>query len=349
MGVIWADPGGEFYYSLGVAGAVTAKAIDDQNNVVLSNSAPAGRSTTYSYKSTSTNCYFGKFFGNFQETITGWASYNTSTSYVNGNRLWACQDGTTQQVDLRVDATGHLYFTRNGTTIGSTSSGTVSPGWHYFEVKCKIASGTSGSAEVKMDGTVMLTITGVNTQNSGAAQMNRIYWLAVVQASTQHTKDIYILDTGTGTNTTYLGNLTVKVLYANAAGTNQQWAANTGTQVAAVQDGKSHSGTWPDDDTTYIFDTVSGHVSAFAMDSVGAPASVASAVHVTYARRDSIGSRSINQVAQQSGGSTVETGSAIGLTTTYQYYYDVLEQNPTGPAAWTHTTLDATEFGTKIT
>jgi hypothetical protein len=348
MSLLWADPGGEYYFSLGIAGALTAGALNDNSNSSLVSNAAAGRLTTYAISHSGSGNYFAKFFGNFQTLIAGWANYNSSSVWVNGNRIIAFVDSATTQVDVRTDASGHLFATRNGTTIGSASSGTLTTGWHYYEVKAHIASGTSGSVEVRVDGVVFLTVTGVNTQATGNAFANRVYWLPLVQSTQQYYKDLYVLDTGTGINTTYLGDIAVAVIWPNSAGTNQQWTPNTGTQVAAVQDGIAHTGTWPDGDTTYIGDGTSGHISDFGHQAVTVTGTIFGAIHASYARKDVAGSQSINQVALQSG-SVVETGATISLGNAYLYYFDVLEQDPTGPATWTDTTFNATAFGVKVT
>lgn len=349
MALQWFDPGGEYYFSLGVSGALSAGIISDQTGMSLVSNAAAGRATTYAYSSTGSGVFLGKFLGNFQETILGWASYTSSGTWVNANRICTFNDATTTQVDVCTDSSGHLFVRRGGSTTIGTSTNILTTGWHYFEVKAKIAGGTSGSCEIRVDGVVWLTITGANTQQTGNAFANRFYFLPVVPNTQQYYKDLVILDTGTGVRTSYLGDITVACLFVNGAdGTFQQWAANTGTQPDAVDDGITHSGTWPDGDTTYIFDSTSGDISAFAHQTLAATGSIYGMGHASYCRKDDVGSRSMNQVLVQSG-SVVETSSTIALGNSYLYFLDIIERNPTGSVDWTVTSVNGTNGGVKIT
>lgn len=340
-----ADPGG-FDISNDASTLLAGGFINDGSFVGVSSGAPAGRSNTKAYQTSLTGAYFGYFTANFQESVFGWAWHCPFSSFTNGERLFALTDGTSQQIDGRTDGTGHIYFTRNGTTIGSPSAAALTVGWYYFEVKAFIAGGTSGACELRVTplGSApsnWITLTGVNTQATGNAYANRFYVISP-GAGFQYWKDLYILDTGTGLRTDYLGDITVKILYpASADGTFQQWTPNTGTQVAAVQE---HTGTFPDGDTTYISDTVSGHISAFGMDALSA-STIYGVIHASYARTASSGT--INQVLVQSG-SVVETSATWTLTTSYLWYQDSLEQNPVGPADWSAASVNGTHPGVKI-
>lgn len=336
------DPGGEPLQRLGTGTGIAS----DDNLAGITSFSPTGRLTTFAYGSSQSQAYIGWFIGNFQETIFGFAHYISSTTFNLNKRFVSCEDGTTNQVELVTDATGHLIPRRNGTVIGSASANALSTGWHYYEFRTKIAGGSLGSVEFRVDGVAWLTLTGVNTQASANAFANRFY-VDALGSQPLNWKDIYILDRGTGVNTDYLGDVKIATLYpVTADGTFQQWAANTGTQVAAVQDFISHpsTGTWPDGDTTYIFDTVSGNISAFGLQTASLTA-IKGVGHLTYARTASSGT--INQVLVQSG-AVVETSPTRTLTTSYKYYLDIVEQNPTGSVAWTSSAINSTHVGTKI-
>jgi hypothetical protein len=338
------DPGG-YEVSSSTTILLNAGFNNDNSFVGVSNSVPAGRSNPNGYTTSLSGSFVGWWFSsNFAESILGFAYYNPNTTFTNNARICNFQDGATTQIDVRTDGSGHLFFTRNGTAIGSASSNALTTGWHYIEVKAKIASGVLGSCEIRVDNTVWLTVTGVNTQATGNAYANR-YYIISRAAATQYWNDIYVLDTGTGINATYLSDITIKALHpASADGTYQQWTANTGTQLAAVQD-QPPSGTWPNGDTAYISDTVSGDISAFGVDSLGGNATIFGVVHVTYARTASSGT--INQVLVN-GGSVVETSATCTLTTSYLYYQDVQEQDPNTSATWSSSGVNATHPGVKI-
>src|SRR5207302_4759295 len=132
----------------------------------ISNAAPTGRATTWAYGASQSQAYLGWFIGNFQETIFGFAHVTNSSTFVANKRIISCEDALTNQVELLTDATGHVFFRRNGTNIGGTSTNSLASlplGWAYFQFKTKIAGGTGGSCEFLVNGVSWLLVTGVNT------------------------------------------------------------------------------------------------------------------------------------------------------------------------------------------
>jgi hypothetical protein len=102
---------------------LNAKFNNDNNFVGLTGGAPAGRADGRAYTTSLGSAYLGWWLSsNFQELIFGFAYYNPSTSFTNNVRMCTMADGGTNQVDVRTDATGHLFFTRNGTAIGGAST-----------------------------------------------------------------------------------------------------------------------------------------------------------------------------------------------------------------------------------
>jgi len=49
------------------------------------------------------------------------------TTYLNNSMIFALMDSGTLQTELRMDGSGHLFFTRNGTAIGSTGGTAIEP------------------------------------------------------------------------------------------------------------------------------------------------------------------------------------------------------------------------------
>ena len=344
MALLGADPGGEYYFSRTLAQALAEGIVDDSQQISFVSTAAAGRATTYAFSSGGgSGVWWGKNLGgNYQDVLVGWANYNSSSLFVNNVVFFTFTDVGTHQVELCTDGTGHLFFRRNGTNIGGTSTNALTTGWHYFEVRAHIASGTSGSCEVRVDGTVWLTVTGVNTQATANAYSNRFYIAPTVQNQPQYYKDIIWKN-----DTTYLGDRTVNVLYASAAGPSQQMSASSGTQVSCVQDGIAHTGTWPDD-TNYILDSVSGHISDFQFQSITLPGggTIDGVVHVSRLSKE-VGSVVTMQQYTKSGGTT-HTSASVTLGTSPIYFFDVLATDPNTSAAWTQTNLNNSTHGAKI-
>jgi hypothetical protein len=342
----FADPGGEFYFSTGVA---TTGIWFSTANSSLSNAAPAGRATTYALQCNSAagSQFFKRIIPNFQRIIVGGAYYVPAV-ITNNAVLFAFIDNVTTQVDIRCDGVGHLFATRNGTTIGSASSNVLTPsGWIYIEFDITISS-TVGAVGVWVNGVQWLNLTSQNTQASANTFGNQIYLGAVTASGNSWWKDVYCLDTTTGVNKTRLGDITVNCFFPNAAGANQAFATLVGaSQTVAVQDGIAHTGTWPDGDTSYIADVTSGHISDFAHQALTLTGTIFGAVHYSYARKDDAGPKSLNQVCLSGG--TTETSPTIALGNSYSYYADVIENDPNTSAPWAASGFNAATFGVKIT
>ncbi len=343
MAIPWADPGGEYYFSLGSAGAVAAGLWGAVGT--LSNAAPAGRATTYGINVNAGSGLASKNLGaNYTSFILGIAFYIQSNLFTNGLLVVAFVDNATVQVDLRTDAAGHLFFTRNGTTIGSVSTQALTTGWHYFEIKVTINSST-GFAEVRVDGTTWVTVSGANTQATANAFMQTVKFAG---ATGGFMKDIVFIDTTSGVRTSYLGDVTVGVFFANGAGANTAWTPNgAGSNYQCVQDGITHSGTWPDGDTTYVASSTVGQQDDYAHQSVSITGSILAVIHASYLRKDDAGSRSVEQYIKS--GSTLAFTSDIFLGNSYLYYFQTAEQDPNTSADWTQAGFNGMTAGCKVT
>lgn len=350
MAVVFADPGGEYYFSTGIntPGIWTGGTA----GATITNSAAAGRATSYAISNNlNTGWTLTRDLGaSYQGLIAGAAHYIIGT-YNNNAQLVRFFDGGTNQCDLRINTSGNLFFTRNGTQVGGTSTNFigVGTGWVYIECKAFIASGTSGSMEVKVNGVVWLTVSASNFQNTGNASANQVQFNSSGSSGTGwNVKDIYILNTGAGSNTNYLGDVTVAVEYPNAAGTNNAWTPSSGTapnEYQMVQDGITHTGSWPDGDSTYISSNTPGQIADFAHQSLVLTGTLYSVVHTGYMRKDDAGPRQAALVCLSGG--TTEVGSSIALSNSYLYYQDVLDQDPNTNASWTVTNYNSATFGIK--
>jgi hypothetical protein len=344
MAIQYVDPGGEYYYSLAVPTAPGQWSGSTQF-VGLVNNAPAGASTTYAIVLPSNGAVFKNLAASYAGGTLGRRCY-VSGNFSAGAALFQLFDGANTQIEIRTDAVGHLYATRNGVQIGSTSTFqlTASQGWTYFDLTAVIST-TVGSVSLYVNNVQWLNVTGVNTQNTANATFNRIQ-LENPFSSPSYEKDIYFLDNGTGVNTTRLGDITVGILWPNAAGVNQAWTNNGGSsQTNSVQDGISQTGTWPDGDATYISSSTTNQISDFAHQSLTLTGSLFGVVHAMYTRKDDAGSRQIAGVCLS--GSATAVGTTQSLGNSYQYFFDVLEDDPNTSAAWVVTGLNSATFGVK--
>lgn len=248
-------------------------------------------------------------------------------------------DGTTEQVSIRVNNSLFPYVQRgDGTVLGTSSTSLLYDNYYYFELKVTVGSGSSGSFDLHLNGASILSATGVNTQNSGAAQVNAIQWLSGSSAADQM-DDVYICNTAGTVNNTFLGDVRVQGLLPSGAGSFTGWTTLFGaaTQWQAVGEAP------PDGDTSYIADATPGDISSFVHGPISASTSIVKAVIPTYyARKDDAGTRQVASLVRYAGTNSV--GTTASLTTTYAYYRDIHETDPTG-TPWTVSSANACEVG----
>jgi len=252
-------------------------------------------------------------------------------------------DGTTVQVGVSTDGAGHLTVVRGGTTL-ATSTNTVSGGiWYYVEFKATINS-TTGVIELRVNGssTGWVPSTGsLNTQNTGNATAN-VLGIGQISAVQQVSDDVYMLDSTGSVNTTFLGPVRVAALDPAQAGNYSQWTPNGGTNFANVADGPA-----PDGDNTFNQSSTAGQLDSYVYEDVPATSgSVFAIQHNIYARQDAGAQRTIARLIRRSG--TDYVGSNQLTSTSYTYYLQVDETDPSTSSAWSIAGLNAAEFGVKL-
>jgi hypothetical protein len=219
-------------------GITTAGVFGATFQATLSNSAPAGRGSSYAVQTTGSGGQVSAFSlaSNYSTLIAGFAYYPTGLSFViQPQILTFYTNSIASQCDVRVNSSGLFYFTRNGTTISGLSSIALSQNvWQYIEFKAFFSIGTSGTCEVRVNGVPVLTATGLDNSSTGNGGLVQYGTLGATQG---YYRDFYFLDGITGVNTDYLGDISVQEYYPNGAGVNSQWTPNVGpfliTSVAA--------------------------------------------------------------------------------------------------------------------
>lgn len=219
--------------------------------------------------------------------------------------------------------------------------------FNYIEV-WPVINATTGSVEVKINGQVVLNVTGVNTQQSGNA-----WWDALGIAPKTFgfngnyvlVDDMYYADTTTGPGSypcdTPLGDVHVftKFMIGNDAVQFTPLANTNWQEISEVQF---------DGDLSYNFDFVVGHQDTFNAAALEATITKIVGLQLTGAyRKDDAGARSIEQVVISGG--TTATGSSWSLPdTTYVYFTDKYILDPNTTASWVLANANAIHVGYKI-
>lgn len=226
MAIQFAESGGQYHIN-----NVQGLGIWATTPAAISTSAPAGRSSTIAYTNNGNNLRTPPFpVGAVGTLYAGFAVYYNS---VTASIVMAFTNAGAAQCDLRLDSSGHMFFTRNGTTIGSTSTQTLTVGWHYVEFKVILSTSGAGTCEVVVDGVTWVTSTSLTNATTTALADTMTY---TVNTILLFARDFYVVDGGTGVRTTYLGDINVVEVFPTGPGTNSQWSTGEGatvTQLAA--------------------------------------------------------------------------------------------------------------------
>jgi hypothetical protein len=260
--------------------------------------------------------------------------------------FWSMMDGTSCQLELRVDVNGHLVLTRGASgTILATGTKVLSGGvWYYIELKAKIASGTSGTYEVHIDGVSEFSSGAANTQSTGNAyadgfQFGRFDDWANVSANPLFS-DFYVADTQSGQVTDFLGDVRVQYRAPNGNGNSSQFTGSDGNSTDNYLLVDEHP---PNDDTDYVEDSTVGHKDTYTFEDLSSTSGSVYAVQIgQYAKKTDAGTRKIQSIARLSG-TEVNSADEV-LSASYQYFFDIRETKP-GGGVWTVTDVNNAEFG----
>lgn len=113
----------------------------------------------------------------------------------------------TQHNRLTVATNGSLSFWRGATNLGTSAAGVIAINtWNYIEVRT-VLSDTVGAVTVRVNGTAVLTLTGLDTMNAGTAAVYDTIRLTGPIASFFNTfDDLYVL---TGSGAAFTGSQTI--------------------------------------------------------------------------------------------------------------------------------------------
>lgn len=423
MALRWALGGGNFFAST-AANAALPGFSQGMNGSVVS-TAPAGGGDTYAIFASNgariTTVNLGGNFGTLYAGVRIW-----TTQLINSSVLIAFYDaGANPQCDLRINGSGQLFFTRNGTTIGSTSTGSIpAQAWVYIEFKAIFSNAAAGTCEARINGVTAITSTGLTNSVNGASGNTA----ALIQfegansggSNNSYIKDMYAVDSTAGaggfSNTSYLGDIRVYEVFPNGAGVNGTWLTNVGpftlTAVSTanvftgtitggagnvyvgynfnvtgfangannvnasacvasnatalilsatglinethagsaafqnpVQIGINQTGTRPNGDNVYITNVTAGNITDYAHQALTVTGTVLGVEHLSEVRKDDAGTHTFQQLCISNSVTEVSTTDSAGGT--YQYWLDILENDPNTNAQFGLTGFNNATFGVK--
>lgn len=264
-----------------------------------------------------------------------------------GNGIVRFVDGSTLHFDLRRNADGTLFVTRNGTTLSTGTTALVADVFYYVEVKLTIGDAGSGSYQVRIDGVDEIHSTGSpvsgDTRNGGNASANVITFSGSTTNS-QDVDDIYICDgTGSGPYNDFLGDCRAEAIYPNGNGNSSGLVGSDGNSTdnyllvdeATPSTADYVESSTPADKDTYTY----GNLTATSGTVYGVSV-------VPLAAKTDAGTRSIVTVARVS--SSEVDSAVLPLSTTPLHLREVPRTAKPGGGSWSVSDVNGAEFGVKV-
>jgi hypothetical protein len=260
-------------------------------------------------------------------------------------QLLEFDDAGTVQVRIYISNSTDIEVYRGaGTTLlGSASNVLANLEWRHLEVKVVI-NNTTGSVEIRVDGTTVINLTNQDTQVTGNATANKIIFN--FGASNLYHDDFYILD-GTGTtNNNFLGDVRVETLLPSGNGNSSQFTGSDGNSTdnyLLVDDSPA-----PDDDTTYVESATLNDIDLYAIADLGnSPDTIYGVAQNSYSRKTDVGSRGLINVVR-SGGTNYDGTNELDLLAEYKQVQEILETDPDTAVAWVTSGVNNMESGFKV-
>lgn len=256
--------------------------------------------------------------------------------------------GAITHVAIGILDTGEIQVKRGDSTTLATSSGLglTTNVWYYIEAKVTV-NDTTGAVVVKVNGTEVVNISGVDTRNGGTDGIVSQVRIGMTgsgsQASPFHGDDIYICNGAGTTHNDFLGDGKVETLLPNGNGTYSQLVGSDADSVdnyLLVDEAIPSS-------ADYVGSATDGSKDTYAYANLSDNTRVVKGVQATmYAAKSDTGAKSARQVLRT--GAIDYIGSDESLSTTYTASVKVWEQNPNTATAWTGSEVDAAEFGFEV-
>lgn len=270
---------------------------------------------------------------------------NTSTA---DNCLLMIRQGSTNQVAFTFNTNGTISAYRGttaATLLGTSSSGVSTNQYQYLQIKVVINNST-GSIEIRLDGTTILSLTGIDTQNTASATWDEIV-IGRLASDTSGTMtwdfdDLYLLDGTTSADdprNDFLGDCRCDVLLPDGTGNyNDSTSSSGGARYTTVDEASQ------DGDTTYNTFAAAGDKDSYTY--AAAPVAGATIYGVQanlWHRKEDAGTATARALTRLGGSDYYGSSRAPG--TGYLCARQPWAQKPSDSSDWTDTDVNGAEFG----
>lgn len=273
--------------------------------------------------------------------IVGFAIYAQAWNVPHSaNYMYQAMDATSgTQLTLRYGPAANLQIALgSGAWIEESAPLSMQPRtWNYVEIKFTIDD-TVGSYEVRINGLLVMSATGINTDFTEAGEVSQHQFTGAI--TDQLWDDIYICDDTGAEFNDWLGPNTILALVPNADTAQLDWSVEpVGNHYAAIDS---------TNEASYVYESIASQEDLYGYaDLAITPDSIVVIDVWTQAALDSAGSESLVVTCQS--GATHSDGATDTVTDIiYKTLHRQMSQDPNTASAWLPTGLNAAQFGVKI-
>ena len=272
----------------------------------------------------------------------GFAVAHNSVDNTQGPVIFLYGDsGTVNHIQIRLFANSITVY-RGGTLIASGVISMSQNIFGYIEIATLVAD-AGGSLIIRFNGVEVINFSG-DTRNGGTLAGIDTLGLGCSSVGTSivYIDDMYVLDsTGSAPYNNFLGDVRVYMLNPTGAGTNTQWAPDTGSNYARVNE-------VPYSAANYVQSGTSGQRDTYTMaDLPGSGMGTIYGVQTNIiAKKTDAGSIAIKPTIISGG--TTYYGTAKLLATNDTIISDIRTQDPNTSSSWTTAGVNALEAGMEV-
>lgn len=256
------------------------------------------------------------------------------------------------QFGVGVSADNSVYVKFSGGTQSSAPGVFTSFQWTYLEIQ-----GTIGASEtiiVKINGNVVLTATGVDTNTTGSGTANCMGLCCTAGGITGialvYIDDVYVLDgqdasggdPAKSANNDFLGPIHVAIGFPTAPGFYSQFTPLAGQNWQEVS-------SYNFSDAAYVSTATDGAIDTYGHPAVPAGTIIFGTQLNIIARKTPAGSRVLAPFYRGGGTDFPQVASQMGLSESYETLQCEFDNDPATGETWTGDGLTAGQFGQKMT
>lgn len=291
-----------------------------------------GRYTGKSFFLGSSGQYVNYAVNNLATITVGFGVMFTTIS-TTSQTFFQLMDGSSVQLQLvRDGTTGNISLQRNTTTLATGSTVIGVGNWYFIELTAVINDST-GSYELRINGTTEFSGSSQDTKNTANAYTNGVRLNRSGSGSPYpNFDDLYIRN-----DSTFLGDVQVETLNVSA-NSSVAWTPLSSTNASNVDEAT------PDGDTSYNSTTSTATTDLFTVTSLSnTPANIYGVKIAAALRNDDAGSQTVR--TKMKNGTTTSNGSSHAVGASYIMYEDVYTTNPDTSAAFTASDISSLLIG----